>query len=258
MPIAGVNGYNMNYAFTGQGDPLVLIMGLGNGQQTWRFNIPAFKKYYRVITFDNRGVGNSGEGPSSVRQMADDTVGLMDHLGIEKAHILGVSLGGTIAQEMAINYPNRVDKLILGSTCACHDESNGFTPEFAKAMETFIHTRKAPSVKLIVNKWPYQILSFFLMNRQYNRMNDTGRAGFAAQWKAGGKHNTLNQLSRIKAPTLVITGTGDKAIRSSSSDTLARLIPNAKLTKIENGSHGLFIEMRGRFNREVLDFLKSS
>jgi pimeloyl-ACP methyl ester carboxylesterase len=116
-------------------------MGLGGSKSGWRFQIPTFKKHYRVITFDNRGAGNSDKpkGPYSITQMADDTVTLMDHLGIAKAHIIGVSLGGMIAQEVAINHPERVSKLVLGCTYACIDEANGRTPEWDKAINEFIH-----------------------------------------------------------------------------------------------------------------------
>jgi pimeloyl-ACP methyl ester carboxylesterase len=92
MPKANVNGINISYRVEGQGDPLVMIMGLGSAQNNWRFQIGSFKKYYRTITFDNRGIGKSDKptGPYTIKMMADDIIGLMDHLGIEKAHILGV------------------------------------------------------------------------------------------------------------------------------------------------------------------------
>lgn len=260
MPTAEINETKMDYAVKGQGDPLVMIMELGGGQNAWRFHIPTYKKYFRVITFDNRGVGKSdtSKGPSSIRQMADDVVGLMDHLGIKKAHVLGVSMGGTIAQELAINYPERVSKLILGCTYACHNESNGRTPEYKKEIELFIQSGKVPGLKLMLNRWQLWPLGYLMLGRQFRRMSDSAKAGFIAQWEAAGKHNTLDQLSKIKAPTLVIMGTGDHVIRSSSSDTLARLIPNARLVKVDKGSHMFPVENIGRFNKEVLSFLKSN
>jgi pimeloyl-ACP methyl ester carboxylesterase len=95
MPMAKVNGININYRDEGQGEPLIMIIGLGSAQNNWRFQKGSFKKYHRTITFDNRGVGKSDKptGPYTTNMMADDTVGLMDHLSIEKAHILGVSMG---------------------------------------------------------------------------------------------------------------------------------------------------------------------
>lgn len=257
MPEARVNGININYKVQGQGEPLVLIMGLGGNQSSWRFQTRAFTEHFKVVTFDNRGAGDSDkpEGPYSTRQMADDTVGLMDHLGIARAHVLGVSLGGMIAQELVINHPDRVSKLILTSTCACHDDKNGRIPDYAKAIDRFVRYRQTPSVKLLFNKLPYQVLGFFLVRGQYARMDEAARTGFAAQDQAAISHNTMARLPSIKAPTLVIAGTGDKVIHSSSADTLGRLIPNSRIVKLRDGSHGLPFEMARRFNREVLDFL---
>jgi len=95
MPIANINGINMNYKVQGQGKPLIMIMGAGSNQSGWRFQTGLFKKYFRTITFDNRGVGKSDKpaGPYTMRMMADDTIGLMDHLKIERAHVLGGSMG---------------------------------------------------------------------------------------------------------------------------------------------------------------------
>ncbi len=257
MPAIEINGRSMDYAVTGVGDPLIMIMGLGRGKNAWRFNIPAFKRYFRVITFDNRGVGRSGKGPSSIREMADDIVGLMDHLCIKKAHVLGVSLGGMIAQELAINYPDRASKLVLGCTCACQDETNGRTPECRNAMELFFKTGKMPSPRLLLNRWRFLIPGHLMLTLQYRMWSGSAKPGFIAQYEAAGRHNTLDRLSKIKAPTLVIVGTGDHTIHSSSSDTIARLISGARLVKVENGSHAFFVENRAKFNREVLDFLRN-
>jgi pimeloyl-ACP methyl ester carboxylesterase len=97
-----------------------------------------------------------------------------------------------------------------------------------------------------------------MLKRQYSWMNEVSKDGFVAQWEAAGKHNTLNRLPRITAPTLVLVGTGDHVIRPNSSENIARLIPNAKLVKVENGSHIFPVENIGRFNKEVLGFLGSS
>lgn len=115
MPKAKVNGININYRVQGKREFLVLIMGYSGDQTGWIFQTSAFKKYYCVITFDNRGVGKTDKpgGAYSTKMMADDTVGLMDHLGIKKAHVLGVSMGGMTAQAVAVNYPERINKLVL-------------------------------------------------------------------------------------------------------------------------------------------------
>src|SRR4030042_1123751 len=104
MPKANVNGANIYYEVHGRGEPLVMIMGLGGGCKGWYFQTRALKKHYRVIVFDNRGIGKSAKAtePYTIGNMAADVLGLMDHLGIDKAHVLGMSLGSLVAQESAI------------------------------------------------------------------------------------------------------------------------------------------------------------
>ena len=127
MTVANVNGINIDYKVEGQGNPIVMISGAGADKSAWRYQTKEFAKHYLVVTFDSRGVGKSDKppGPYTIKMMADDTVGLMDHLGIAKAHIIGVSAGGMVAQELGISYPDRVDKLILGCTFARKDEKSG-------------------------------------------------------------------------------------------------------------------------------------
>jgi pimeloyl-ACP methyl ester carboxylesterase len=269
MPKAKVNGININYRVQGDGEPLVLIMGYSADQRGWMFQTRAFRKYHRVITFDNRGVGNSDKPGRaySMKMMADDIVGLMDHLGIKKAHVLGVSMGGMIAQAVAINYPDRVNKLILGCTFAGRSGASGPSAELLKALgyaEDYTEgdARSIPIRKmtdtiasLSFNRKLYRVILLSLMKITTRLKYDTGLPG---QMEAILGHNTLNDLPAVKIPTLVITGTEDRVINPGSSEVIAKLIPNARLVKVEGGSHAFFIEMRGRFNKEVLDFLRSS
>jgi 3-oxoadipate enol-lactonase len=113
-----VSGLNMYYEVHGEGRPLVLISGLGNDLSSWALQIPDLAKRYRVISFDNRGSGHTDapDQPYSIRMMAEDTAGLMDALGIEKAHVLGISMGGYIAEELAMAWPGRVTGLVLATT----------------------------------------------------------------------------------------------------------------------------------------------
>lgn len=259
MPIAKISGLNISYKVEGEGEPLVMIQGLGSGKGGWLFQVPAFKKHYQVITFDNRGVGESDkpEGPYSMKGMATDTVGLMEYLGIKKAHILGISMGGMIAQEVAINYPEKVLKLILGCTCACHDETSGLTPEFLKAINEQTNHHKPADPKLGANTWFYRIVFYILMSLQSRSLKGEALSGFKAQKEASEKHNTVDRLSSIKAKTLVIAGTCDKAVWPASSSLIAQKIPSSKLIMVKDGSHLFSVEKRSIFNREVLGFLRN-
>jgi len=267
MPRAKVNGINLYYEVNGQGEPLVMVMGFAGSRAGWIFQRRAFQKYFQIITFDNRGVGRSDKpgGPYSIRMMAEDTIGLMDHLGIKKAHILGVSMGGYIAQELAINYPERVRKLVLGCTYARQDEIGGHSPEYYRGLGLAEgcpadELRKIAVGKVLRTEFPlafnsrlYKIGVAPFVNI-YARLMAT--QGVAAQFQAIVGHDTLERLTMIQAPTLVITGTRDRIIKPGSSEVLANMIPNARLVKIEGGPHSVFIGMRKRFNKEVLDFLR--
>jgi len=120
MPTVKVGDINMYYEIHGEGEPLLLTAGGGMGLAGWARQTPEFSEKYRVIVFDNRGAGRTDapDTPYSIEMMADDTAGLLDALGIEKAHILGLSMGGMIAQEFALKYPQRVKSLILATTTA--------------------------------------------------------------------------------------------------------------------------------------------
>ncbi|HEX7474688.1 MAG TPA: alpha/beta fold hydrolase [Dehalococcoidales bacterium] len=260
MPVARVDGININYRVEGQGEPLVMIMGFGTNLRGWIFQVPFFKKYYRVITFDNRGVGKSDKppGPYSTKVMAEDTLGLMDHLDIRKAQIIGVSMGGMITQELAINYPERVLKLVLGCTYANKQGAGKDIKGVAEFTQLPNPNLSVFIVRLFFNNPLYRLISGLLVRLGLAFMGASTKAGLKAQKDACNKHDTLDRLQLIKAPTLVITGTSDKIIKPGSSDVIASKIPGARLVKIEGGSHAFYFEMKNVFNKEVLKFLQNS
>ena len=258
MPLAKLQDININYRVEGMGDPLVMIMGFSSPMIGWYYQANFFKKYYRVITFDNRGVGKSDkpQGPYTTRMMADDTIQLMDHIGIEKAHIMGASMGGMIAQELAINYPERVNKLVLACTYASQDGLS-VSPEMRKTSQQPPEKMPGFMINLSFNKPHYRFLFGSLGWLSSFFIESSGSTGIKGQNYACMKHNTLDRLELITADTLVIVGNGDRLINPVSSEIIARKIPRAKLVKVEDGSHTFMVEMRGRFNQEVLKFLTS-
>jgi pimeloyl-ACP methyl ester carboxylesterase len=263
--MANVNGINMSYKIEGAGEPLVLIGGLNSNKGAWRSQVRSFKKFYRTITFDNRGAGKSDKplGPYTIRMMADDAVGLMDHLGIGKAVVIGYSMGGMIAQELSINHPERVSKLVLGSTWARTDEKSGPSAEFDKAVEDYersSHDRASERrlarafLDLAFNRRLYRAFILPIM-KVVIRFVPLPASG-AEQAKAAGEFDAVDRLGTIKAPALVICGTDDRLIKPTSSDVIASVVPRAKLIKVPGGGHNFPLEMSGEFNREVLDFLR--
>ena len=260
MSFVKVNGISINYNVEGQGEPLVMLAGLAMEQSGWQYQVSYFKKYYQTITFDNRGVGKSDKphDPYSPEKMGEDTIQLMDYLKIKAAHILGLSMGGLIAQEIAIKYPERVMKLILGNTWACQDNDiNGITPAMLKGAKLPIRQGAArladASMDKLFDRW------FFLpiLKIQCRFLKEPEAAGLIGQRDGIMEYNSLDRLRFIKAHTLVIVGTKDRVIKTTSSETIARNIPNARLVKIDRGSHAVFTEMSKVFNKEVLNFLKT-
>jgi len=270
MPMANVNGINISYRIEGEGEPLIMISGAGANKGTWRSQTGAFKKYFRTITFDNRGVGESDKSarPYTLKMMAGDTIGLMDHLHVERAHVLGVSMGGMIAQEIAINHPERVNKLILACTFARNDETSGWFSEFDKAIEAFARSSRDTAgqrrlanviMDLQINKRANRIFILPLIKVAIRflpiKFLSTGPS-IDAQFAAVRTHEyAADRLGMIKAPTLVITGAEDRLIKPTSSEVIASLVPGAKLVKVPGGGHSIHVEMSGEFNREVLEFL---
>lgn len=236
MPIAKLDGININYRVDGQGEPLVMIMGFGSSMGASMNQVSFFKKHYRIITFDNRGVGKSDkpQGPYSMKMMSEDTVKLMDYLGIEKTHVLGASMGGMIAQELAINYPQRIKKLVLACTSA-NLKDNGKPEELKKHMQENNNSQMIDPTMMIglsFNKPLYKYTALFFGKISMMFSGSKNDAGFAGQGEACSNHNTLDRLQFITAPTLVIVGTKDKLILPVSSEVIASKIPNAKLVKL--------------------------
>jgi pimeloyl-ACP methyl ester carboxylesterase len=268
--ITKANGINISYKIEGQGPPLLLISGLGADKSLWRSQTGPFRKYYRTVTFDNRGVGKSDKppGPYTTRMMADDAAGLLDSLSIKKAHVVSVSMGGAIAQELAINHPEKVDKLVLGCTYDGEsDEKSGTTLEGTRLVEAYEKSSKSKAdmlrlqlamLDLVLNKRSYRtfILPFMKLATRLTGKSPGGMAIPTGQMDAVETHNTADRLGNIKAPTLVICGARDRLIKPSSSDVIASLVPGAKLQKVPGGGHGFSMENKAEFNKAILDFLK--
>ena len=269
MPQASVNGVKLYYKAQGEGEALVMIPGLGAGHTSWFRQLPAFKKHFKVVIFDPRSIGRS-ERPRetySFRSLADDVVGLMDHMGIGKAHILGQSLGGLVAQEVAIDYPDRVLRLVLVSSTVAGEDANPTNPALMKELGYTEGTTEVDFSKLDARKTMNTVIGMSFNRALYRRsmqlltrffVKSEMFAGLSDQLRAIVGHNTIDRLHLIKAPTLVITGAEDRIVFPQASEVLAAKIANAKLVMVKGGSHGFNLEMTPRFNREVLEFLRAA
>ena len=274
MSIAKVGAIDLYYDEQGSGDPLLLVMGLAADSAAWLFQVPDFARRYRTIVFDNRGVGRSAKppGPYTIHEMADDTAGLLDVLGITRAHVVGVSMGGMIAQELALRHPDRVRGLVLACTYPEPDAEVERQRQFSMAQ--FGGTVAADG-EMRIDLTALDPMLFFqhLLPRVFNQafidqelpklmqlFSGALQYGFSmeailGQVAAVMGHRATDRLHQIKARTLVITGDADLLIPPANSRVLAEHIPNARLVTIPGGSHGFNFETPERFNREVLDFL---
>lgn len=274
MATVRVGDIDVYYEEHGSGPPLLLIMGLATDSTAWAFQLPEFARHYRAIAFDNRGVGRTSKpaGPYSIHQMADDAAGVMDALGVARAHVLGVSMGGMIAQELALRHPERVSALVLACTFpepdATVEDRRSFMVgqlggqvsadgelqiDVASLNPLLFVQQMLPAVfnpSFIASDLP-KLMQVFAGALQYGFSMEA----ILGQVAAVMGHRTTDRLHRIAVPTLVLTGDADQLVAPSNSDILAREIPGAKLVKVPGGSHGFNFETPEVFNREVIDFL---
>jgi 3-oxoadipate enol-lactonase len=251
------------YETFGEGYPLVLIRGLGSNADHWYEQVPAFSTEYRVIVFDNRGVARSSDpgGAFSILMMAQDVIGLLDHLKMDSAHVIGLSMGGMIAQELAIRYPERVKGLVLASTHCGGPHQITASEEIRSIMMDMIRTGSEESklkaaaclfYKKTLEKRPE-------VARRYSEVSlkrPVSAKTLSKQWEAISKHDAFDRLSRIKAPTLVLTGDADVLIPQENSRILAESIPGAELKIISGGGHQVLVEQPEACNAAVLAFLR--
>ena len=261
MPSTPIRDIITYYEEAGSGEPLVLIMGLSGDIQAWALQAPTLAKHFRVITFDNRGAGRTSapDKPQSIVGMADDLAALMDHLAIPRAHILGWSMGGYIAQEFAIKYPARVDKLALVTTAPSIDgygrailtswmnakRSNLSREQWYRFTAPFLY-----SPALLDDAPRFEAAIANGANNPYAQQDHA----FIRQAEACLAFDARDRLSAIKAPTLVVGSKDDILVPPRNSEKLASLVPGSTL-KILQGGHVGLIEYPKEYNTAFLEFL---
>jgi len=262
MSKARINGIDIYYEVHGRGEPLLLIQGLGHSSEFWFLQVPEFSKLFQTIVYDSRGIGKSDkpDEPYSIAGDAVDAVALLDHLQIERAHVLGVSRGGYIAQELAISHPERVRRLVLIGT-----HHGG--PEYLEATKDLwaeLLDVTGLSLEGIYRKAAKYLTSeeFYTSNpKLIDKMvairisNPQPAHAFQHQFEGAREFDAVQRVKLITAPSLVIGGTQDKVVPIRLSEKLARNIPGAKFVPIEGAGHLSFIEQPALINRMVLDFL---
>ena len=260
MPYANVNEIKIYYEIYGDGYPVVLIGGLGSQIQSWAAQIPIYCKYFRVIVFDNRGMGKSDKPdiPYTIELMADDTAMLLNTLGIESAHIAGKSMGGMIGQWLAIKYPEKVEKLVLGCTSASRDEVGNEILRMGREIATKVGVKSMWLTALFLGYTrDYIEKNLGAIRETLDSVSENPEAltGYLRQSFACEAHNIRDLVGRIKAPTLVMLGELDLIASPKRSRELAELIPGARLKVFDGVGHGFWRERHEEVDRVVLDFL---
>lgn len=260
MPFTENQGVKIYWDEQGSGEPLLLIMGLSYPSYMWHRTRPFLAQNFRTIAFDNRGIGQSDvpEGVYPIAQMASDAAAVLDAASVPSAHVFGVSMGGMIAQEFALQYPQRVRSLILGCTNAGGPHvvnaapevlqilmRQGMTPEEAEeAIIPFIYDAGTPRARIdedmvIRMKWYPTPQGYF------------GQLQGILAWEA------YSRIAQIKSPTLIIHGETDQLVPVANAQLIAERIPHAKLVLIPHASHVFETDQPGVANRAIMEFLSA-
>jgi pimeloyl-ACP methyl ester carboxylesterase len=262
MPTVRVRDLDMFYVDVGAGPPVVLIMGFGGDHLAWGLQTPAFAASHRVIAFDNRGAGQTGtpDVPYTTAMMADDTVGLLDALGIARAHVCGVSMGGMIAQEIALRHPARVATLQLHATLGRPDAYmralvaawRRLRP--AADREDWIRTMALWLFAACTYEQRPEFVELVVQNALMSPYPQS-LTGFIRQGDAILAHDTLDRLAQIRCPTLVSVAEDDILVPPRFAHELARRLVGAELETLADAGHGYFWERPEAFNAMCLDFI---
>jgi pimeloyl-ACP methyl ester carboxylesterase len=273
MPKVMINDLEMYYEVRGNGFPLILISGYSGNSESWNLPVPRasqLSKHYKVITLDNRGTGRSSvpEGDYSIKTMAEDVAGLLDSLKMLKAHVLGQSMGGMIAQELAINHPEKVKGLILTCTTprgSATDTALGQRKALEKLTWTFAPPPNMPLedileelLKLIFYEKYYEENKTEIVSSSLALLSKypTPLSTFEKHYDAITKFDAYSRLKTIRSKTLVIHGEDDNLIMPEAARILAEQIPNAELKMFKQAGHCVIEEKWEEVKPAILNFLE--
>ncbi len=263
MPKVAINGVGLNYEDSGAGEPLLLLMGFGDGIAAWSAQIPAFAARHRTIALDHRGTGDSDspEDGYTIEQFADDAIGLLDHLGVARAHVLGYSMGGRVAQDMAARHASRVGAIVLAASAAKANPLNVYSLRAG----AYLYRRFGPEAAAAFGP----LISF--THRYFEDHLGTLSDGLGApsahpmalhayegHVRAIEQHDSTPMLERITAPALILMGDQEWLNPAADAEIMLAGIADSRLHVLEGGGHGLLWEIPDSFNRAVLAFLAAN
>ena len=254
------NGIELAYVEEGDGDPLVLIMGLGADASAWRLHLDAYRTRFRCIAVDNRGAGMSSAppGPYSTAQLADDYAGLIRGLGLGPVRVVGISMGGAVAQELALRHAQLVERVVLVSTWARCD---AYTAEIFRQ---FAAVRPAVEPAVFTQLLQLWIWSPGYVARQLDALREDRHVlpeapmsddAFAAQCAACIAHDTADRLRDLRVPTLITVGAADVFTPPRMAEELHASIAGSRLEIFPGAGHAHHWEAVESFNRLTVEWL---
>jgi len=262
MPYLQAGGLKLYYESHGSGEPLLCIGGVAIDVTGWRPQIPPFSRYFRTVVFDNRDVGRSDyvSRPYEIRDLVADTVALADVLGLERFHIIGISMGAAVAQELAVALPGRVSSLTLcvgyATTSLWERERTRLQlltcermPEEERIDALMVSTLSEESYEAMGGQ--AQAMRDLVLSQPYRQRRD----GYMRQLEASATHAAADRLGQLRVPVHVIGAELDLLVPVWKSRELAALIPDAELTVIAGAAHAVNLERAHEFNEAVLGFL---
>jgi pimeloyl-ACP methyl ester carboxylesterase len=264
MPTVNANGMDLYYEVHGEGEPLLCVMGLGADTLAWALQVPAWSSEFKTIVFDNRDVGRSqyASGPYAVSDMAADALALADALELDSFHLLGLSMGGMIAQEMALTAPGRIRTLTL---CVTYANGGRYARQKAQIWGADVSRRSREEqvedlMLLTMSEEFYENEEgvAFLRQMMLGNPHPQDPAGFRRQLEAASAHDTRERLGSLLMPVHVIGAEHDILVPVWKSKELAELIPDARLTVIPRAPHGINVERAQEFNDAVAGFVRSA
>ena len=262
MPNIFLNGVNLYYEIHGEGAPLMLIAGLASDSQSWQPILNDLSRSYRVIIFDNRGAGRTTPQSveTSIQHIADDCMALVNFLGLPSVALLGHSMGGFVALDCAIRYPEYVSSLILAATSACNSERNN-----ALFLDWVYYLESGMELEYWFRNVFYWLFSerFFKDKEALNNAvllaieypYPQSISAFKKQVNALKESNFLERLPDVKSKTLIICGKEDLMFPPEESRTLFNAIPGSIFSVIEHAAHALSLENPRAFTHGILNFL---
>ena len=259
MPYAVVNGVRLHYALEGEGPTVVLLHAVGLDLTCWDAQAPALRPKFRVLRVDLRGHGRSDVPPPpyTLEGFAEDVHELLGALQLAPAHVIGLSLGGMVAQILALDYPQAVRSLVLADT------NSTLPPDARPAMVERGEAAKRGGMSAVVDttlaRWfTPGFLGADVVARCRERLLTDDVQAWAASWRAISELDTEPRLKEVRVPTLVITGEADAAAPVARAQAMAGLIPGARLDIVAGAPHMAPLERPDLFNAAVLEFLQTA